>query len=325
MKILVRLPNWLGDMVMSIPFVENLHKQYPHATISVIVKKGLEPLLHYFPSIDEKFIFSKTNHPGLSGVFKFGKNISRQTKFDLFFSLPDSFSSAVMGWAGGASQRVGYSNEGRSILLTKSFKKNREIHRVLQYVDLLQQFTGKQLITTNLKLSNLPALSKREYILVNIHSEAISRRIPKQKAVSIISHLREKVTKPIIMIGGPNDIGYASEVIEALPNRDGIINKTGSTSVNELPLLMNDAAAMLSSDSGPSHLANAIGVPLIVLFGAGDEKSTAPFNEHNRTIIRLGQLSCEPCVKNTCIYGLPKCLELLDENRITDAVLNYLK
>ena len=325
MKILVRLPNWLGDMVMSIPFIENLHKEYPQSAISVIVKRGLEPLLQYFPPINEKFIFSKPDHPGLSGVFKFGKNIRRQNSFDLFFSLPDSFSSALMGWASRTSERIGYSNEGRSILLTKAFKKNKEIHRVLQYLDLLQQFTRKQPVTSDLKVSNLPAASRKEYILVNVNSEAISRRIPKQKAVSIISHLRERVTKPIIMIGGPNDVGYSNEVIEALPNTNSVINKAGAITLGELPLLMYDAAVMLSTDSGPAHLANAIGIPLVVLFGAGNEKSTAPFNEYNRTIIRLGQLPCEPCVKNTCIYGLPKCLELLDENRISDAVLNYLK
>ena len=324
MKILVRLPNWLGDMVMSIPFLEHLQKEFSDAEISVIVKKGLEPLLHYFPPVKEKFVFSKSDYPGIKGAYRFGKQIRLQNKYDIFFILPDSFSSALMGWAIGSKKRIGYSNEGRSIFLSKAYKKNRTVHRVNQYVGLLEQFLGKQLNTSAIQLHNLPTESKKEFALVNVHSEAVSRRLPKEKAISIISHLQKMLSKPIVLIGGPNDVDHTNEIIKGLGNSDSIINKVGVTSLKELPLLMNDAAVMLSTDSGPAHIANAAAVPLVVLFGAGNENSTAPYNQDKRTIIRLGQLPCEPCVKNTCIYGLPKCLELLDENKITNAVMNYL-
>jgi lipopolysaccharide heptosyltransferase II len=325
MKILVRLPNWLGDMVMSIPFLEHLQKEYPQAGISVIVKKELEPLLQYFPPVSDKFIFSKTLYPGIGGVYRFGKQISRRNRFDFYFSLPDSFSAALVGWASGAAQRIGYANEGRSVLLTKAFKKNTAQHRVIQYLDLLQQFRDKQLSAGCLKLYNIPVAPKIKSVLINIHSEAISRRLPKMKAVSIISHLQKKISVPVILIGGPADAAYTKEIIDALPASENIINKAGTTSLAELPLLMNSASVMLSTDSGPAHIAGAVGLPIVILFGAGNEHSTAPFNEQGRTIIRLGQLPCEPCVKNTCRFGLPKCLEQLDENKISDAILNYLK
>ena len=325
MKILVRLPNWLGDMVMSIAFLELLRKEYTEATISVIVKKELEPLLDYFPPFDRKYIFSKKEYPGVNGVFRFGKQIKRENKFDLFFTVPDSFSSALMGFATGATKRVGYANEGRSFLLTKSFKKDPSVHRVIQYVDLLQQFTGKQFSVTEVKFSGLPAANEKRSVLVNIHSEAISRRLPIAKAVTVITDLQRKITTPITLIGGPGDVSYTKEVIDALPSIDNIINKAGEIPLSQLPIVMNNAAVLLSTDSGPAHIASAAGLPLVVLFGAGNENSTAPFNKENRTIIRLGQLPCEPCVKNTCIFGLPKCLEQLDENKISNAVLNYLK
>jgi len=325
MNILVRLPNWLGDMVMSIPFLEQLKLEYPGASISVIAKKELQPLLEYFPTVNEKFAFSKADHPGMTGVYRFGKQISHQKKYDLFFCLPDSFSSAFMAWASGSFQRIGYAKEGRSIFLNRSFRRNSTEHRVRQYVELLQQFLNKQLPIGNCKLYNLLASSKKGHVLVNIHSEAISRRLPKEKAVSIISHLQQRIVLPIVMIGGPADIDYTNDVINSLEHSKNIINKAGQTSLKDLPVLMKEAAAMLSTDSGPAHLANAVGLPLVVLFGAGNENITAPFNADQRTIIRLGQLPCEPCVKNTCIYGLPKCLELLDENKITGALLNYIK
>ena len=300
MNILVRLPNWLGDMVMSIPFLTQLQEEYPDASIHVIVKKELEPLLQYFPSVCSKFIFSKSEFSGVRGVYRFGKQIKQKNKFDLYFSLPDSFSSAFMGWASGAKKRIGYRNEARSVFLTKALKKNQLLNRTMQYVDLLQQFTDKHYLINELKFLNISDSPKTKSIIINIHSEAISRRLPKEKAIRIINQLQKDISVPIILIGGPNDIAYTQEVINALLNPGNIINKAGTTNLTDLPLLMNGASVMLSTDSGPAHVANAIGLPLIVLFSAGNENSTAPFNKKDRTILRFGQLPCEPCIKNTC-------------------------
>ncbi|HJU45449.1 MAG TPA: hypothetical protein VJ647_01640, partial [Chitinophagaceae bacterium] len=107
MNILVRLPNWLGDMVMSIGFIDALQKAYPGASISVIAKKGIHTLLEFFPPTAHQFIFSKEEYPGIQGVWHFGKMIKKQEDFDLFFCLPDSFSSALMGFAAGAKKRIG--------------------------------------------------------------------------------------------------------------------------------------------------------------------------------------------------------------------------
>jgi ADP-heptose:LPS heptosyltransferase len=88
---------------------------------------------------------------------------------------------------------------------------------------------------------------------------------------------------------------------------------------------MSAATALLTTDSGPAHLANSVGTPTIVLFGAGNEHNTAPYNKQGLTVLRYGKLSCEPCVKNTCkLYGVPKCLELLDELQIINTLSVYL-
>jgi heptosyltransferase-2 len=84
---------------------------------------------------------------------------------------------------------------------------------------------------------------------------------------------------------------------------------------------MASSKVLLTTDSGPAHVANAAGVPVVVLFGAGNENNTAPYNEKGRSIIRLGKLPCEPCVKNKCVlYGIPKCMELLDDQIIINNV-----
>src|SRR4051812_7936918 len=113
-KILVRLPNWLGDMVMASGFMHQLQAVYPQAELSVIVKKGIHELLPFFPLVKHQFIFDKASYKGSSGVWRFGKELAKTEAFDLFFCLPDSFSSALMGRATGAKKRVGFKKEWRS-------------------------------------------------------------------------------------------------------------------------------------------------------------------------------------------------------------------
>lgn len=323
MKILVRLPNWLGDMVMSVAFIHQLKKNYPQAEISVIAKKGIHTLLKFFPAVADQYIFFKEEYPGLKGAYKFGNLIAKQNIYDIFYCLPDSLSSAMMGYATRAKKRVGYNKELRHFLLTDRYKKNEDQHRVEQYLDLLN--------LTYEKTSDKPSVlleinhTPQNRIIVNINSEASSRRLPKEKAISIINEIREHTTEEIILIGSAAEKDFVSEVYSSLKNNSGIHNDAGKTSVAELTELMSFAKLMISTDSGPAHLSNAIGVPTIVLFGAGNETHTAPYNTANRTIIRLGQLSCEPCRKNICVrFGIPKCLTLLNEEKIIYEVLKYI-
>lgn len=324
MNILIRLPNWLGDMVMSTAFVQAVKNEYPAATVDVIAKKGIDFLLDYFPEHGQRFIFSKEEYKGTGGVWKFGKMIAAKKKYDIFFCLPDSFSSAVMGFAIAARQRAGFKKELRSLFLTHSYTKPKNLHRVEEYVDLLKQFTKKEIPIPAVKLQ-LPASKKTNALIININSVAESRRLPKEKAIRIITAVRNTINNEIILVGSNKEADFVEGAFNALPDKTNITNKAGKTSLPELMELFANAAAVLTTDSGPAHVANAFGVNTLVLFGAGNENNTAPYNKNNRTILRLGQLACEPCVSNTCkVYGVPQCLMRLDENLITAAVKNAL-
>lgn len=323
MNIVIRLPNWLGDMVMSTAFVQAVQKAYPQACIDVIAKKGIDFLLDYFPPHDQRFVFSKEAYKGLTGAWKFGKHIAAQKKYDIFFCLPDSFSSAVMGKAIGAKQRVGFNKELRSVLLTHGYTRPPDLHRVEEYVNLLQQFLKMQLHIPAVKLQ--ATALKTNAVVININSEAVSRRLPKDKAVSIITAVRNIIADDIVLVGSNKEAAFVEDVFNALPSKQNISNKAGKTSLPELMELFAGSKAVLTTDSGPAHVANALGVDTLVLFGAGNEKNTAPYNASNRSIIRLGMLSCEPCVSNTCkLYGVPKCLDKLDENMIAATLKNIL-
>lgn len=323
--ILIRLPNWLGDMVMSTALVKAVAAQYPAARIDLIAKKGIDFLLDYFPPHGERYIFSKETSKGLTGAWRFGKAIRAQQQYDLFICLPDSFSSAVMGKAIGAATSIGYKKELRSLLFTHTYHKKKQLHRVKEYVDLLQQYTGNNagLPVVELHAGDLP---KQQQLIININSEAESRRLPMAKAVNLINTIRRQVSEEIILVGSPKEKPFVDDVFSQLSDTTGIRNVSGNTSLPELVRLFGSVSTVLTTDSGPAHVANALGAHTIVLFGAGNEKNTAPYNAGNRQIIRLGQLPCEPCVSNTCkVYGTPECLLRLDEQYIAGSVKQALQ
>lgn len=325
MNILIRLPNWLGDMVMSTAFVQAVQDEYPAASIDLVAKEGIDFLLDYFPEHGQRYIFSKKVYQGLGGAWKFGKMIAARKKYDLFFCLPDSLSSGIICFASGAKNSIGFKKELRSVFLTHAFNRKKNLHRVEEYVDLLKQYIKKDIPVPPVKLQ-LNAPETTGSLVININSEADSRRLPKEKAISIITAVRQAINNEIILVGSHTETEFVDAVYNALPDKTNIRNKAGKTNLPELLQLFAASAALLSTDSGPAHVANALGVHTIVLFGAGNENNTAPYNKNNCSIIRLGKLACEPCIKNTCsLYKVPQCLVGLDENLIVSAVANALK
>jgi len=325
MKILIRLPNWLGDVVMSTAFVRAVREIYPDALVDVIIKKELSGIAALIPGIGKIHPFSKQENGGLKGVYRFGKSL-RSEKYDLFFCLPDSLSSALMGWATGAKKQVGFAKEGRFFLLTKSYKKPSNLHRVDEYISLLEQFTGKTITGRAVKLEVKHIEKVNNLVVINFNSEAESRRMPVDKG----RHLLNTVTNSFksakfILVGSSKEAEYVGQLLKGAENTDRLENYAGKTNLEGLCDLMASAKAVLTTDSGPAHLANSLGVPTIVLFGAGNEQNTAPYNKEFLTIIRAGKLECEPCVRNTCkLYGIPKCMQLLDDMEIINTLSLYL-
>jgi ADP-heptose:LPS heptosyltransferase len=310
MKVLVRLPNWLGDMVMSVGFMNQLPLFFPGSEISVIAKKGIHELLPFFPETRHRFIFSKDEYKGMGGLLSFGKMIRKTDRFDLFFCLPNSFSSALMGIATGAHRRIGYRHELRSVLLTHAYDRPADLHRAEEYTRLLQLFTKEEAKPVQVSLKSPgPAAG---HVVVNINSEASSRRLTTDKAIALIDSLRAEISQPIVLVGALKEAPFVESVINGLANKEGVSSAAGKTSLTALVQLLGTAKAMLTTDSGPAHLANALGTPTVVLFGAGRESHTAPYDPLARKVIRLGELSCEPCEKNVCVrFGIPQCLERL--------------
>jgi lipopolysaccharide heptosyltransferase II len=326
MKILIRLPNWLGDVVMSTAFVNAVRQFYVDAQIDVIIKKELGGVASLIPGITQIHLFSKQEFSGLTGVYRFGKKL-RSQQYDLFFNLPQSLSSLVMGRATSAKKRIGFGKEGGFFLLTNSYKKPAGMHRADEYVALLELFTGKTTTQKQVTLITNQALPEQaNRVLINFNSEAESRRMPLDKGKALLNTLTRNFADTIFyLIGSPKESAFVSQLIIGCENSDRLENWAGKTDLPGLCNLMAGSAAVLTTDSGPAHLANAVGAPVIALFGAGNEHNTSPYNKQNLTVLRYGKLSCEPCVRNTCkLYGVPKCMEMLDELQIINTLSQYI-
>jgi len=309
MKILVRLPNWLGDLVMSTGFLTLLRDTFPAAEITVIIKKGLESLADFLPGIDKYIVFDRQNYRGLRGLRAFCRAELDSSGYDLYFSLPDSFSAAWLGFCSKSKVRIGYRGNWRSLLLTKSLKKEQGRHRAEEYAFLLSPYTDKRLELTSVRLKNS---AKESYnllpiLLFNINSVAISRRLPQAKALEFAEKIMQDFKIQLVFCGSTVEKEYVGSVTQKLQGSFWQ-DLSGSGSLTDLIEIINKADFVLTTDSGPAHLATALGKKSVVLFGAGNPHNTAPYSDRSMFISSRIE-KCIPCVKNICRYGAePKCL-----------------
>jgi ADP-heptose:LPS heptosyltransferase len=191
---------------------------------------------------------------------------------------------------------------------------------------LLEQFTGRKITERSVKLNAKEIEQHNNLVVINFNSEATSRRMPIDKGKHLISLLTNTFkTAKFIVVGAPKEKEYVDELLSNAGNDEQVKNYAGKTNLEGLCNLLASAKVVITTDSGPAHLANALGASTIVLFGAGNEHNTAPYNKQRLTILRAGKLECEPCVRNTCkLYGIPKCMQLLDEMEIVNVLSLYL-
>lgn len=325
MKILVRLPSLLGDTIMTFPFLDLLHEQYPDAVIDVIVQKPLIDLCKAKPYIKTAYPFSKKEFRGLAGLYRFGRMIMKQRKYDIYFSLKTSFSSALLGYFTRSTVRVGYKKEMRSFLLTHSYRLPSGLHFTEQFVHLLSLFKNQKFEVLPVVLpvgevSHLP-LPEGKNMVFNVNSAVQSRRLPQAKAVSLIEDFSRRYDFNIILVGSPGEAAFVKKIKDSVSDKSGIFDYTGKTTLEALAWLMKKADIVVSADSGIAHMANAVGTPLVVIWGGcGIEGDTRPYNRKN-TIILKEDLPCAPCWPNkTCKFGDPLCILNTENARVMKAI-----
>ncbi|PCI95277.1 lipopolysaccharide heptosyltransferase II [Candidatus Aerophobetes bacterium] len=336
-KILLRMPNWVGDLVMATPVIEDIKTRYPDSELTVMCKSPISEILKHDPLIDELFTFKKLS----TSVRRLqNRNIIRKLhtgKYDLGILLTNSLSSAWWVWQADIPYRLGYTGHFRSSLLTHrmDFSENKQTqHLVLTYKQLLRPLgiepsdTLPRLVVTEEEKLATKSLLKRfnitdDHTIIGINPGAaygsakcwLPERF-RDLALRLLDY-DEKVR--VIFFGDHNGAELVKKITKNLPSR--VVNFAGLTTLRELMSLIQACDSFLTNDSGPMHIADALGVPLLALFGSTNDIATGPFLQKN---ILKKDVECSPCYKRVCPIDF-RCMTRIQTDEVFERLLQTIK
>lgn len=337
MNIIVRMPNWIGDLVMATPVLADLRKQFPDASITAMCRAPLADLLREDPHIDELFSFSRPANRFLRREEH--RNIVekiRDGRFDVGILLTNSFSSAWFFRLGQVKRRIGFAKHWRSFLLTDPLKmpQKGEEHEVLTYKKLLTPL-GIEMSTTAPQLFIRPEelvasrklLVQQGYnvknVLIGINVGAAygsAKCWPIERFREVANRLLKDERVSVLFFGDATTAALVREICFGLPKR--ALNLAGITTLRELVCLIQDCRILLTNDSGPMHIAAALKVPLVALFGSTDERATGPYGQPEAVIHK--HPSCSPCFKRECPIDF-RCMKEISVDEVVEKVRELLQ
>ena len=308
-KILVRVPNWLGDAVLCLPALQALRQQFPKASITVLAKPRVAPLFMTLPWITETLEYDAT---GIQRNLVYYWNMVRKLRvgrYDLAVVFPNSFSTAFLAYLSGAALRVGFASEGRGFLLTHSIKPGafRQKHLSEEYLDLIRAigWHGTSPLP-RLPLLPLPLREGRPKgkgrgrFLVGMACGAAfgpaKRWFPESFAEVGRRILTLKQTR-IILFGTKAESALAGEVMKKIGS-DRVLDLCGKTSLDQLMVQLKACDLLITNDSGLMHLASALGVKVVAIFGSTSPVWTGPLGKGDKVL--YNKVFCSPCFQRTC-------------------------
>lgn len=327
-NIIVKMPNWLGDLVMSTPVLADLRNHWPSAQITAMCQSNVGGLLLHDPNINELFNYKRPNgwiphqqHREIIETIRYGQ-------YDLGILLTNSFSSAWWFWQGNVTNRIGYAGNLRSWLLNKavSFPPNKETqHLVITYKMLLEPLgiplskASPHLYISEEEMNNALTLLKKfgavpgKNIIVGINPGAAfgsAKCWLPDRFQSVTRHLLENPNLYVIYFGDPAGTPLVNEICKDMPER--VINIAGKTNLRELLALIKCCSIFLTNDSGPMHIAAALQIPLLALFGSTSDVKTGPYG--------IGQVihkhvECSPCYKRECPIDF-RCMKRIEVDEV---------
>ncbi len=325
-NILVKMPVRLGDSIMASYFLRALSHQYPGSKIDVIMAKHVVELTHFLPYLNHVYGFSKSEYPGIMGTIRFGRMIRRNTKYDLFFCIPYSFSSALAGFFSGSKRRIGLDTEFRRFLLTKAYKPRKDVHETEEINSILERFIGKKIDFSPLHFQKFiePHTVFVRKIALNTMASQTSRIIPLQTSISLIKSLLDRFPHEIILTGAQNEAPFVEIIANEFQDEPRVKNFCGKTTLVELAGVFTQCDLVITTDTGNAHFANALGLPTVVLFGAGNPNRSRPYESANCIVVRAEGLNCMPCMSSDCKFKDTRCLSSISNTMILQAAGRFL-
>ncbi len=319
-RILVRATNWVGDAVMSLPALQAIRGRFPSAHIAILAKPWVADLYAREDFADEVILY------GGKPLWRMSREL-RAHRFDAAILLQNAFEAALVAWLARIPTRIGYNRDGRGALLTHaiSVPKPGEIprHERFYYLELLRRagLIDRLPESDAIHLAGRNGAPSRRVIGVSPGAAygTAKRWLPERfaEAAAALAALRGA---SIALFGSQTERALCQEVAQRL-NGHEVTNYAGQTTLAQFIDLAAGCELFLTNDSGAMHIASALGVPTVAIFGATDDTTTGPTGPHSR-VVRI-PVECSPCLLRQCPID-HRCMTAVSAERVVEEALRLL-
>lgn len=341
-RIVVRIPNWVGDVVMATPALRAIRDKWPRAEITAFTLPAGEKVLRGSPRIDRFEIYDRHGRDG--GLFGRGRAIRRLKAhgYDLGILLPNSISSAWLFWRAKIPRRLGADLGGRKKLLTDRYVPEDGGPRVtpaptvgffadiLGVLDVPRPGPRPELFETE------EGRAEAEEMLGHLGVDPEDRLVgfspgasfgeskvwPAERHAAVADHLQEKYGLKPLLLGGPGEEGLLIDV-ERHMRTPAINTSEDLLDLDALKTAVRRLELLVASDAGPRHYGVAFGVPVVVIFGSTDPRYSAA-NLERTAALRVEDLDCSPCHQPVCPLRHRRCTEWIETDQVIAACERWL-
>jgi heptosyltransferase-2 len=327
-KILVRMPNWVGDFVMATPLLLDVRRRFPASEITAMCLAPLGELLAYEEAVDEVFVFQRPERGFLRRQER--RNLVGKLRtggYDVGILTTNSFSSAWWLWQGGVKRRIGFRGNWRSWLLTDPLDKPAGVHQVEAYKALLTPLgiprseTAPRLTIGKEEQAVARELLRQQGIgdgirIVGVHAGATyggAKKWPGYRELA--AKLLKEQNIAVVFIGANGEAEEAKRLTEGLG--PFAVSLAGKTTLAQLVALIQKMDVLVANDSGPMHIGAALGVPVVALFGSTDPDRTGPYGQPGGVIAK--RPSCSPCFQRECPIDF-RCMRAIGADEVAAKV-----
>ena len=342
MRILVRATNWIGDAIMALPALRAVRKRFPRAHVAILARPYVVDLYREQGICDQLLPYdSSGEHTGLMGRERLARKL-RAEKFDVALLLQNAFDAAWIAWRAAIPERIGYARDARSPLLTNAVRlpKANEIpaHEQFYYLELLRRAGWLDNLQGETSISlcvSADAKVRAESILLAAGSRSSAFRIaigagasygsakcwPPENFAALANRLPAQGEAEIVLFGTAAERQVSSAIAAGMRTPRSPIDLTGKTPIADLPALLSQCHLFIGNDSGAMHVAAAVGLPVVAIFGPTDPNGTSPVAP--RCTIVQEKPYCSPCFLRRCPTD-HRCMKGITVDRVESAAMSWL-
>jgi heptosyltransferase-2 len=334
MKIAVRAPNWIGDAVLSLPALASLQANYPRSELWVIAPDWVKDV--FAAGTPAAGVIALGNNRSIRGL-RASARMLREERFDAGLLLTNSFGSALLFSLAGIPERWGYKRDGRGWLLTRGVAVAEDapvVHQSEYYLRLIRglglktvpasvrlSLTASEKKAGQAKLDSLGVKKTGPIVVLNPGAAyGPAKRWPAGSFAALANLLQVEYKARVVIVGSSGESGLAAEIASAMRRKPLVLS--GRTTLRELMGVLSRARLFITNDSGPMHLANALSVPVIGLFGPTDPAVTAPLQPPSKVLWKGA--ACWPCYYRKCPFG-HECFTSITPEEVLGAAARYLR